>query len=260
MSEAYALPHNNLTSGPADVYDAQPSLSPVERITNTFLAPSKTFADVRRNRSWWFPFVLMALFGYVFSGAVLTQIGPVKLAETSIRNNPAQNERMQSSSPEQRAQTLRYTAAGMQGTLLALPVFILAFGALEALLLWAGFNFLLGGSATYSGMFAVAMFASLPSILRSLLVTAVVFAGDPDAFNLNDPIGTNPGFFMGLDSSVFLKSVLGSVDFFSLWILLLCAIGGAIVARVKVSSGITLVFSGWLLYVLVKSGIVAAMS
>jgi hypothetical protein len=258
MSEALAP--NDLPAGPTDVFDAQPPLSPMARVTNIFFAPTKTFADIRRNRSWWLPLVLLAVFGYLFTFSALNKVGATRLAETSIRNSPSQNEKLQQATPEGRAQTIRITATVTQIIFYLGPLLLLLFAAISAMLLWVGFNFILGGSATYSGMFAVTMFAWLPSIIRSLLSLVVVFVGDPDTFNINDPIGTNPGFYMGADSSIFLKTLLSSVDLFSLWLLVLMAVGGAIVARVKISSGITMVFVTWLLFVLLKAGVTAATS
>lgn len=249
-----------LPAGPLDQYDNQPPLNQVERSLNMFYAPTKTFADLRRSTSWWLPFLILTLFGYMFAATALTKVGPRGLAEGSIRNDPARSEQLQNASPEQRAQTLEYTAIAMKVSLMAWPVFMLVFGAVGALLLWVGFNFILGGSGTYSGMFAVAMFASLPGILRSVLTVAVILFGDTENFNLNDPIGTNPGFYMGSDASVFLKTLLSSVDLFSLWALILMAVGGAIVARVKVKNGVLMVGIVWLLFVVGKAAIMAARS
>ena len=33
-------------------------LSQVERVVDTFVAPSKTFADILRSTSWWLPFLI----------------------------------------------------------------------------------------------------------------------------------------------------------------------------------------------------------
>ncbi len=33
-------------------------LSQVERVVDTFIAPSKTFTDILRSTSWWLPFLL----------------------------------------------------------------------------------------------------------------------------------------------------------------------------------------------------------
>ena len=249
-----------LPVGPTDRYDNQPPLTEVQRVVNTFAAPGKTFADIRRNQSWWLPLLIVALFTYLFVGVALTKVGPTNLAVGSIKNNPTQSEKMQNASPEDRERMVSVTAAILKVSLLVSPLFVLLSAAIGALLLWVGFNFILGGSGTYPGMFAVMIFSFLPGTIRSLLVTAVMLFGNTENFNLNDPIGTNPGFFLGSDVSHFLKAVLGSLDVFSIWTLLLMAIGGAIVARVKVRSGVVMVFAVWLIYVLGKAAVIGAMS
>ena len=256
MTDGYPLP----AAGPRDVFDEQPPLTQGERVIDTFFAPTKTFADIRRNRSWWLPMLILAAFSYLFTLTAVSHVGPQRLAESALRNNPSQNEKLQQATPEQRAQTLRITATVMQVSFFGWPVFVLVMSALGALLLWVGFNFILGGSASYSGMFAVMMFAWLPSILRAVLSTAMLFLGDPESFNINDPVGTNPGFYMGANSPAFLKAILESVDIFSIWIFALMAIGGAIVARVKIRSGMILVFATWLIVVLLRAAAAAAMS
>ena len=250
----------SLPAGPNDQYDNQPPLTEVQRVVNTFAAPSKTFADIRRNKSWWLPALIVVLFTYLFVGVALTKVGATSLAVGSIKNNPAQAAKMQNAAPEDRERMVSITAIIVKFSLLGSPIFILLSAAIGALLLWVGFNFILGGSGTYPGMFAVMIFSFLPGVLRSLLVAAVMLFGDTENFNLSDPIGTNPGFFLGADASHFLKSLLGSLDVFSIWTLVLMAIGGAIVARVKVKSGVVMVFAVWLIYVLGKAAVVAAMS
>ena len=256
MLEAYPSP----VIGPRDAFDEQPPLTQADRVLDTFVAPTKTFADIRRDRSWWLPFLILAVFSYLFTLTALSHMGSQRLAESALRNNPSQNERLQQSTSEQRAQILGFTAIIMKVSFFGWPVFVVVVSALGALLLWIGFNFILGGTATYSGMFAVMMFAWLPSIFRSALSTAMLFLGDPETFNINDPIGTNPGFYMGASTSAFLKSLLGSLDIFSLWIFALMAIGGAIVARVKIRSGLLLVFTTWLIVVLLRAAVAAATS
>lgn len=249
-----------LPAGPIDTYDTQEPLTQMQRVTNMFAAPSKTFADIRRNRSWWLPFLAITLFGYLFAATALIKVGPAGLAVGSIKNNPAQAERLQNASPEDRARMINYTAIGMKVSLSALPVLTLLFAAVAAMLLWVGFNFILGGTGTFAGMFAVVNFAFIPGILRSILTAAVLLFGDTENFNLNDPVGTNPGFYMGADASHFLKSLLSSLDVFSIWTLVLMAMGGAIVSRVKVKSGMLMVFVVWALFVLGKAAVAAATS
>ncbi len=44
-----------------------PSLSQLQRVTSIFTAPSKTFEDIKRgNKSWWLPFIMLVIVGYIF--------------------------------------------------------------------------------------------------------------------------------------------------------------------------------------------------
>jgi len=246
-----------LPPAPLDEYDNQPPLTEVQRVTDVFFAPTKTFADVRRNRSWWLPFVVMLVFGYIFSTTVMHKVNPRNMAMAALQNNSAQYERLQNASEEDRERTLGFTEGVMRISLWGWPVFTLAATAVSALLLWVGFNFILGGSSTYKGMFTVSIFAFLPTILRSILATILLLAGQTENFNISDPIGTNPGFYLGPDASHFMKSLLSSLDLFSIWTLLLMAVGGAIVARVKVQKGVFMVCVVWLVCVLGKAAVAA---
>ena len=95
------------------------------------------------------------------------------------------------------------------------PISFLIFPAFLALLIWVGCNFILGGTSTYPGMFAVAMYSALPSLLFYVIVIATLFAGNPENFNLSDMAGTNIGYYLPMGTAPFLKSLLSSIDIFS---------------------------------------------
>ena len=243
-----------------DEYDAVPPLSQGQRVLDTFFTPSRTFADIRRNRSWWLPFLLLAVFSLVFGVVAIKRVGIDTLLENAQRSNPAQAEKMQNMPPEQRATAARVGGAIMKTALYCGPVFLLLFAAIVALLLWVGCNFILGGSGTYPGMFAVSMYAMLPGLLAYLIIVITLFAGSPETFNINNPAGTNIGYYLPQDASAFFRSLLTSFDVIFLWEMVLLGLGAAIVARLKPAMGIALVLGGWFVIVLIKAGIAAATS
>ena len=245
---------------PLDAYDAQPPLTPVERVSDTFFSPSKTFADIRRNRSWWLPFLLLVLFGYGYSITLVHRLGPIGIADSALRANPKKYEQFKELPADQQATQRGIVGKVTTYSLYSFPLLQLFFLAFSALLLWVGFNFILGGSSTFPMMFAVSAFASLPGIFRALLGIVMLFLGDLDNFNLQDPVGTNPGYYLSATAAPWLHSFLGSFDLITLWVLFLSALGGAIVARVKPATGYTMVFGVWFVYVLAKTGIAAAFS
>lgn len=241
-----------------DGYDAQPPLTEIQRVVDTFVAPSKTFADIRRNRSWWLPYLLLILFGGMFSMTLVHKLGAGGIADSALRGNVKKYEQYKQLPADQQAAQRSIIGKVTTYSLYSYPVIQIAVLAFTALLLWGGFNFILGGRSTFPEMFAVAIFASLPSVLRAMLGTLMLFVGDNDSFDLQNPVGTNAGYYLPSDAAPWLHSLLGSLDLLTLWPLFLMALGGAIVARVKPSSGYAMVFGVWAVFVLIKTGFAAA--
>jgi Yip1 domain len=235
-----------------------PHLSQLERVVNTFIEPSKTFSDIKRNRSWWLPFLILVVLGYGFCFAAVQHVGWESLTTNVLRSQPKNAERLDKSTPAEQAQMLSFTKGIMEGFMVGSPAVVLILNALLALLLWGGFAFVLGGSTTYGEMFAVAIFAGLPNALNSLIAIVTAFVSDPQTYNLNVPSPASLAYFLDPSAAPWLLSLAKSLDVFSLWSLALAGFGGAIVSRVKPLRGIVLVFGVWLLYVIVKVGIAAA--
>ena len=238
-----------------------PPLTQTQRVIYTYTGPSKTFADILRSRSWWLPFVLSLIFGYAYIFSMGARIGWDNITASALKQNPAQAEKMANLPPDQRQGAMRVAKMFTQGITLMIPVFGLLFAAVAALILWGTINFGFGGKATFGEVFAVWMFATLPLILRSVLGIITLFTGlDADSFNLQNPIGSNIGYYLSPETPKWLISLGTSLDVFWIWSFILVGIGLAIVAKVKRSSGLTAVFGWWILILLIKVGIAAATS
>ncbi|MGA8541049.1 MAG: hypothetical protein WB566_16220, partial [Terriglobales bacterium] len=77
-------------------------LSEGQRLINTFIAPSKTFTDLRRNASWWVPFLLIAIVSTSFVYVVDKKVGFSKVVENQIQLQPKQAERIDRLPPDRR--------------------------------------------------------------------------------------------------------------------------------------------------------------
>ncbi len=242
--------------------EAAPGLSQLQRVANTFTAPSKTFEDIKRgHKSWWLPFVILALVSYILFAAVSMKIGMQTVVDNQIRLDPKAEERMASATPEQRAAGTKISLYITEGVFIANPILLLAGVAVMSLGIWATINFAFGGKATYGSIFTVWMFASLPSIVKTLLGVIVIFAGAaPESFNIKNFAPTNAAAFMNpMEANKVLYSLASSLDFVTIWTLILLGMGTAIVAGVKRSSGYIAVFAWWALFVLIGVGWAAAM-
>jgi hypothetical protein len=237
-----------------------PGLSEVERVVDVFVAPSKTFTDILRSASWWLPFILLVLVSIATTVVVDKQVGFERVAENQIHQNPKQEDRLNSLTPEQRAAQMQGMAKGYRYTSYGAFVFILLFVAIGALLYWASFNFGLGAQTTFGQMFAVWMYASMPRLLTGLLsIVTLLFGGSADSYDMRNPVGTNPAYYMP-DASPVLKTILSFFDVIGLWQLVLLVIGTAIVAKVTRGKAAAVVVGWWVFGLVVSIGIAVATS
>ncbi|MGD0443219.1 MAG: YIP1 family protein [Edaphobacter sp.] len=235
-------------------------LSQVERVVDTFIAPSKTFKDILRSTSWWLPFLLMLLVTLASTAVVEKQVGWERVSENQIHQSPKAEERMASLTPEQRASQLRLSANITRDVSYGSFLLILVFVAIFALIYWASFNFGLGAKTTFGQMFAVCMYAGLPRLLTGLLsILTLMFGNSADTYDIKNPVGTNLAYFLP-DSGPALKAALSFFDVIGLWNLVLLVIGTAIVAKVSTGKAAAVVVGWWLLGLLIVVGFTAATS
>jgi hypothetical protein len=177
-----------------------------------------------------------------------------------VRLNPKQEERMAQATPEQRAFGEKISIYLTEGVFIANPLLVLGGVALCSLVLWGTINFAFGGKAKFGSIYAVWMYASLPTIVKTLLGTAVIFTGiAPESFNIKNFAPTNAAAFLDpLETNKALYALASSLDVVTIWFLALLAIGVAAVAGVKRNSGYIAVFGWWAVIVLIGVGWAAA--
>ena len=238
-----------------------PPLSESQRIINTFVAPRKTFTDIRRSARWLVPFLLMSAFSLAFSFTVARQIGWEQIQETQIRIGPeSRREQLEKLPPDQKAQQLRIGLTITKAIAYGFPLFILIWNLIVALVLWGTFSFGAGAGVRFHQSMAIVTYASLPSIVKTVLAMIVVLAGvDPENYLIQNPIGTNLGYYLNIaETPRFFYSLATSIDAITIWMLWLTAIGFTCVTRVKKGTAFGLVF-GWFAVVTLIGAALAAM-
>ncbi len=249
---------NDLVMEPGSL--ATPRLSEVERVVDTFVAPSKTFADILRSASWWLPFILLVIFSVAVGLTVGKDVGFDRAYTNQLHNSPTQEDRINQLPPDQKARAIATGAKITQGITFAFPVLLAAGFAIYSLILWAGFNFGLGAETRFAQVFAVTWYAALPYLIRSILtIVTLHFGGNPEAYDYNNPVGTNPAFFMP-DASAGIKALLGSFDLIKLWSLALQVVGMAIIAKKTIAQSAVIVVGWFILSVALATGIAFAFS
>ena len=233
-------------------------LSQVERVVDAFVAPTKTFEDIKRDASWWMPWAISTVLALVFAYVVLSKIGLPTLVEGVIRQSGALQERLAGSTPEQ-AESLRHGLEMQFKFMYVAPVIFLVIGSIVAAILLGTANFVFAGRATYKQMLAVWFYGTLPLAVISILTMVSVYAGmSGDSFNIRNTLGTNVGYYlMNGSTPLWLVTLLSSVDIIAIWVAVLLTMGVSIVAGIKRSAAAMVVFGWWGVYVLIQTGIAA---
>jgi Yip1 domain len=231
-------------------------LTETQRVIDIFVAPTKTFIDIRRKATFWGPLVIMILVGIGFGFAVQQKIGWEQVFENNIHQTPAKAEKIESSpnADSIKAISAKITAGFTYGYF----VVALIFTAIYALLLWVTVNFGFGGTSKYGQIFAVSLYAGLVVNLKFLLGIVAIFAGlAPDSFLINNPVGSNIGYYLSSDLPLWLRTICTHLDIFELWSVVLTILGVAIVAKVSRGKAAAVVIGWWLVIVLVTSALAA---
>ena len=235
-------------------------LSQLERVLDTFVAPTKTFNDILRSASWWLPFLLLVITSAGFAVSVDRQVGFDRVFQNSLHDSPKREDQMNQLTPEARQQQISIATKITRGFTYAFPAMILLFLGLYSLILWAAFNFGLAATTSFPQVLAVVVYAALPGTLLAVLtILTLSFGGNVDAFNINNPVGTNLAFYVP-DASLWLKALLSRLDLLKLWSLALEVVGMAIIARKTITQSAIIVVGLWLLVTIISVGYAAVQS
>ena len=236
-------------------------LSEGQRLAYTFFAPSRIFTDLRRNTSWWAPFLIIAVVSLLFIYVVEQKVGFRKVVDNLIQSQPKQAERVEQLPADQRQKVIQQQITLTEILSYATPIFALIIYAIAAAILLATLNFGAGAEVNFKTMFALYIYASLPSVLKALLGMLSLLAGvSVDGFNLQNPVATNPGYFIDANGSAVLRALLTPLDVFSLWTLVLTAIGITCISKVKPGTAFAIVFGWFGIVVLARVAIAAIFS
>jgi len=238
--------------------NAAPPLGEIGRITGVFLDPKKAFADIAARPSWILPVVFSVIIGLAFVYLFTSRIG----WDRYFHQMADTNTRMQQMEAQQRETAIQMQVkfgpiGGYVFGVIGPPLLALIVGGVILLMAKLG-----GASLKFKQTFAIAAWASLPRVISGILALVVMLTKNPDDFNLQNPL---PFFNLGgfLDpppgSGKFIYTLATSFDLFTIWIILLLAVGISVAARkLSFSKALILIAAPWLIWVLVSSAAAGA--
>jgi hypothetical protein len=232
---------------------AAADIGPFARIAGVFFEPGKTFEDIGRRPSWLLPLALIVVSVLAFSITYGQHVGWEQVVRQQLENNP----RAAQITPEQRGaaitQGVRLARIFSYLSVIAVP---LSYSVIAAVLL--GITAMSSAALKFRQVFAVVCYASLPTVLLSLLGIVTMFIKDPADFDIRNPLAFNLGAFLDPQStSKFLYTLSTSLDLFSFWMIFLIATGLRAASRRNLSFGgaLATVAVPWAIYVVGKAGL-----
>ena len=213
-------------AGPSD--PGAPVMSTPETLTGIFFEPGRVFESFRNRPKFLIAGLIIFILTISVTALVYARIDMGQYIRDKMEQNP-RNAGQTEQQKEMAVQIGKYVAPAI--IVLSVPVTIAAGAALYLLGVMA-----FGGSIGYKQSLSVWAYSSFPpAVLGTIVAVLVLFlkaSGDIDPEHL---LVTNPGAFMGSESSPVLVALLTNFDLLRFYGLFLAAIGLRKVA--KISSG-----------------------
>lgn len=244
---------NSPAAGPGET-PATP-VSAFQRIVGTFFSPVRTLQSIAARPGYILPLALWIAASLLVSAFMLPRMDYEGMTRSRL-------EKSGQTLSEDRIQA----QVAMQKRIA--PKITLAIGALAPILItllvtlvyWAAFK-AFGWDFTFPQGVGVTAHAFLPGVLGALILLPVLASKDLiDPQNMSDLLRSNLGFLIERKSAPAVHSLLGSLDLFAIWSMILLTIGYASAARVSRKAAGGVVVALWALYVLGKAGLAALFS
>jgi len=217
------------------------------RLSGVFFEPGKVFADVSERPRWIAPILVSILIGLALVYAISTHIG----WEQTIRQTFASNPRTADLPADQREKMIATgskvaSIIGWVGALLGAPLSVLIIaGVLTGL-----FNGLLGTELKFAQTFAVTAYALLVRAILAALMILLVYLKPPEDFNIQVSPFSPAAYMNRLETPKWLMSLAGSLDLFTIWSIILLAIGFSVAAKkLSFAKSLTAIAIPWLIWV-----------
>ena len=250
-------------TSPAPSTETGGSDSSFGRIFGVLFSPKPTFEAIVRRPTWILPLILVVCVSvtviFLFGQRVGWRSFMIRQDQQSARTQ----KQMESMTAEQREKMIdTQTRLAPIITYPAVVIGTFIYAVVIAAVLMLAFNLIHGTKIRFLPSLGIVSYSWVPGIIGGLLAIVILFIKDPSTVDLEHLVASNGGAFLGDDSPKWLVSLLTAFDLFIFWNMILMAFGFSAADPKKISFGKALgtVVGVWLIYVIVKVGLVAAFS
>jgi Yip1 domain len=232
--------------------ESQATISPFGRIIGVLFSPKLTFEDIARKPTWVLPVIVMTVLSIVAVIALNQRMNWREYISQKLEKDP----RAAQLSAERKEQQVDISAkvtvyivyaAGALGPI----VIAVVLGAI----MMGAYNLLGGAGARFSQSLAIVGHANLVGLVSTPIFLLILFLRPAGTIDPDNPMATNLAAFLPEESAKWLFTLCKSLDIFTLWMLILIAIGFAAVnpRKLKGAKSFGIVFGVWGAFVLVRT-------
>jgi len=236
---------------PVPASEPQAAISPIGRIFGVLFSPQTTFEDIVRKPSWLLPVVISTLLGIAATVTLNQRMDWRDYISQQIEKNPqaanlsAEQKERQIEVSTKITSAIVYAVGVLGSTLFALVV---------AAAMMLAYNLLTGAGASFGQSFAISAHTLVVSLVSTPVLLLVLFLRPKGTIDPENPVATNLAAFLPEETPKWLMVLGKSLDIFTIWMLILLAIGFAAVnpRKLKGSKSYVVAFSVWGALVIVK--------
>lgn len=213
------------------------------RLSGVLWSPTATFRAIRERPSWGLAFMLLVVVSTCLTFVVMQRMDVMEM----IHQDMASKGQTPPPNLDQYSGMIR--GCGFVQGILGPPIFYLVVSAIFMV-----FN-LVGGNLRFHTSFSVLLHASIPKALQALVALPIVWSRE--ALSIAEVksggfLRSNLAFLAPPDQPV-LAALLGSLDFFSIWTVVLLVIGYREGAKVSTGKSAGVVVGLWLFSILLMA-------
>jgi len=215
----------------------------VARISGIFFEPRKVFNFLNSKPSWFFAFLLILLIGVVIAEITLPQnlLLQKEIVSQSprIASTPGVLDKMTEITTGKRISTVISEIIKVLIGLILLTSFVYFFC-----------NIILGGDSSYKRVLSVVTYTSLVPTLGAILKTPLIIAKN------SADIQTSLALLMpGGDFTKIRYMLLGALEIFSIWQIILIALGVTVLYKFSMTKAFIATLIGWAILVFIGIGL-----
>jgi len=210
-------------------------------ILGTYYQPDKVFEGMRDKPRWLIPLIVSVVFTLIVTAIILPTIVLPEQAAKMASNPDIPAEQLEAI--QARMSGPIPLIAGLVGNLVAVPAGLLLIG----LIFWWIFS-MLGHKAKFTEMFTAAVYGSLIGIPGAIIKVPLMFIKE------TAKVSTSLGLILPAEMEEgFLVRLLNHIDLFTIWTLVVMAIGFSVFSGAPRKKSYWTVFACWAVFILILS-------